>query len=119
MIVGIVLLFGYVFMLLLAGGRAVDNLRIFLTQIRSLELLLPIFFCSFFLEVALLVFYLVHTLKNTKASESLRIVLGLGHLFLPFVAMPIYYYLYIWRETPPEWVAIKAMKVDQLAKSVI
>ena len=38
----------------------------------------------------------------------MRIALGLGHLFLPFVAMPIYYYLYIWRGTPPERAASKA-----------
>jgi hypothetical protein len=116
---GIVLFFGYVFIALLTGDEAVSNLPTLFRQILSLEFMLPIHFCSLLLEVGLLIFYLVHTLKNTNASDAMRIVLGLGHLFLPFVAMPIYYYLYIWRERPPEWASAKARKVDQLAKSVI
>jgi len=118
-IVGIVLLFGYVFVALLTGGEAVASLRGLLTQILSFEIMLPVHFCSLFLEVGLLVFYLVHTIKNTKANDSMRIVLGLGHLFLPFVAMPIYYYLYIWRENPPEWAGAKERKTNQFAESVV
>jgi hypothetical protein len=116
---GIVLFFSYVFVALLTGGEAVSNLPTLFRQILSLEFMLPIHFCSLGLEVGLLIFYLVHTIKNTQASDSMRIVLGLGHIFLPFVAMPIYYYLYIWRESPPEWAAAKAKKVDQIAKSVV
>jgi len=117
-VIGILILFGFVFIALLQGGESVLNLRVLITRIPGFELLLPVHFCSLFLEVGLLIFYLVHTIKNTKASESLRIVLGLGHLFLPFVAMPIYYYLYIWRENPPEWAALKARQVDQLGESI-
>lgn len=116
---GIVLLFGYVFVALFTGGEAVASLRGLLTQILSFEIMLPVHFCSLFLEVGLLVFYLVHTIKNTKANDSMRIVLGLGHLFLPFVAMPIYYYLYIWRENPPEWAVAKGRKTNQFAESVV
>lgn len=115
---GIVLFFGYVFVSLLAGGESVSNLRIVFTEILSLEFMLPLHLCSLSLEVVLLIFYLIHTIKNTKASDSMRILLGLGHLFLPFFAMPIYYYLYIWREHPPEWAAAKTRKADQLAESV-
>src|SRR6185503_20175280 len=117
-IAGILLLFGYVFVALLAGGESVANLSTLFTQILSLEFMLPIHLCSLFLEVGLLIFYLVHTIKNTEASDSMRIVLGLGHLFLPFVAMPIYYYLYLWRENPPEWATAKERKFDQLVKNV-
>jgi hypothetical protein len=117
-IISIVILFGYVFVALLAGGESVSHLRTLLTQILSLEFMLPIHVCSLFLEVGLLIFYLVHTIKNTRASDAMRIVLGLGHLFLPFVAMPIYYYLYIWREHPPEWAAARARNVDPLGESI-
>lgn len=110
-LLGIILFFGYVFVSLMAGGEAIISLRPLFRQILSLEILLPIHFCSLFLEIGLLIFYLVHTIKNTKASDSMRIVLGLGHLFLPFVAMPVYYYLYIWRENPPEWAAVKERKI--------
>jgi hypothetical protein len=48
-------------------------------------------------------FYLIHVIKNTTASETARILFGIGIFFLPFIAMPVYYYLYIWLEKPPEW----------------
>jgi hypothetical protein len=118
-IAGIVLFFGYVFLALFAGGESISNLRTLFAQILSLEFLLPIHVCSLSLEVGLLIFYLVHTIKNTKASDSMRIVLGLGHLFLPFVAMPVYYYLYIWKENPPEWAAAERIRKDQLADGTL
>jgi hypothetical protein len=118
-VVSILLLFGYIVVALTMGGESVANLQTFLRQILTLELMLPIHACSLFLEVGLLVFYLIHTLKNTKASDALRIVLGLGHLFLPFVAMPVYYYLYIWQENPPEWAAAKQMKINELAENLV
>jgi hypothetical protein len=117
-LIGILILFGFVFLSLSQGSESISNLGMLFTRIPSFELMLPVHFCSLFLEVGLLIFYLIHTIKNTKASDSLRIVLGLGHLFLPFIAMPIYYYLYIWQENPPEWAAAKTRKVDQLAESV-
>jgi hypothetical protein len=117
-LLGILILFGFVFLSLLQGSESISNLRVLFTGIPGFELMLPVHFCSLFLEVGLLIFYLIHTIKNTKASDSMRMVLGLGHLFLPFFAMPIYYYLYIWRENPPEWAAAKTRKVDQLAESV-
>lgn len=118
-ILGIVLFFGYVLLSLMAGGESVANLPRLFREILSLEFMLPVHLCSLLLEVGLLIFYLIHTIKNTKASDAMRIALGLGHLFLPFVAMPIYYYLYIWRQTPPEWATAKARKVNQLAESGI
>ena len=107
------------FVAVFQGGEAILNLRVLFTRLSAFELLLPIHFCSLFLEVGLFIFYLVHTIKNKNASDSLRIVLGLGHLFLPFVAMPIYYYLYIWRENPPEWAVVKERSIDQFVESPI
>ena len=54
-------------------------------------------------HIALLVYYLIHVVKNLAAEESVRIVLGLGFFFMSTIAMPLYYYLYIWRDTPPDW----------------
>jgi hypothetical protein len=118
-IAGMVVIFGYVFVSLMAGDQSVADLQRLFTQILSLEIMLPIHLCSLFLEVGLLIFYLVHTIKNIKASDSMRIALGLGHLFLPFVAMPIYYYLYIWRDHPPEWAAAKSIQADQFTETVV
>jgi hypothetical protein len=52
-------------------------------------------------------FYLIHVIRNTKADETVRITLGLGNFFMPFIAMPIYFYLFIWLEDPPGWAAAK------------
>jgi hypothetical protein len=55
------------------------------------------------LTLAMLAFYLIHVIKNNAAQETLRIVLGLGFVFLPFIAMPVYFFTYVWPERPPEW----------------
>jgi hypothetical protein len=68
----------------------------------------PIHFCTIFLGMGLMAFYLIHVIKNSKADETVRIILGIGCFFMPFIAMPLYYYLYIWLENPPEWAAVKS-----------
>jgi hypothetical protein len=75
-------------------------------------LIFPLHFCTIFLAFGLMVFYLIHVIKNTKADETIRIVLGVGTYFLPFIAMPIYYYLYIWLDSPPAWAAAKTKNAD-------
>ncbi len=47
--------------------------------------------------------YLTHVIKNTAGSDTIRIILAFGIYVLPFIAMPVYYYLYIWRDDPPSW----------------
>jgi len=74
-------------------------------------LIFPIHLCTIFLGFGLMVFYLIHVIKNTKADETIRILLGVGNYFLPFIAMPIYFYLYIWLDNPPAWAAEKERKV--------
>ena len=67
----------------------------------------PLHFFTIFLMFALLVIYLIHVIKNTQADETVRIILGIGNFFLPFITMPIYYYIFIWREVPPDWAIAK------------
>lgn len=74
--------------------------------------LFPIHFCTIFVGMGLMVFYLVHVIKNTKADETVRIILGVGCFFMPFIAMPFYYYLYVWLDNPPEWAAVKVKNVE-------
>lgn len=97
-IVGILILFGFVSVSIMQGGESVSNLRVLFTRVPGFELFLSVHICGLFLEVDLLVFYLIHTIKNTRASDAMRITVGPGHLFLPVVAMPVYYYLYIRRD---------------------
>jgi hypothetical protein len=60
-------------------------------------------FATIALQMFMLVFYLIHIIKNTVAPESLRIIFGVGNFFMPFISMPIYYYLFIWLDRPPDW----------------
>ena len=66
-------------------------------------LMFPLQFCFFFLHIGLNVFYLIHIIKATDASETVRIILAIGNFIFPFLSMPIYYYLYIWSANPPAW----------------
>lgn len=63
----------------------------------------PLHFCTIFLSFILMAFYLVHVIKNTTGNETIRIILALGNFFMPFLSMPIYFYLFIWLEIPPDW----------------
>jgi hypothetical protein len=116
-VMGILVFFGFVFVSLMQGSESASNLRPLFGQILSLEIMLPVHVCSLALEVGLLIFYLIHTIKNTNANDTMRIALGLGHLFLPFIAMPVYYYLYIWRDTPQAWAAAERIRVNGFAET--
>jgi hypothetical protein len=71
------------------------------------------------LQFVLIPFYLIHVIKNVTASETFRILLGVGLFFLPFVAMPAYYYLYIWLDQPPVWAIEGNAKHNESAVSAI
>ncbi len=59
--------------------------------------------CSAFSLVGLQGFYIVHNIVNKTGSDILRAVLGLGIFFLPFIGLPIYYFIYILPKTLPDW----------------
>jgi hypothetical protein len=94
--VWLTMVLGMVFM----SGSSNDSQPFFLIPFFAI---FPLHFLTIFLQFFLDVFYLIHVIKNTTASETLRIILGVGPFFLSFIAMPIYYYLYIWRDQPPDW----------------
>jgi hypothetical protein len=58
---------------------------------------------SSFLQMAASAFYLVHIIKNKTGMDILRILSGVGAFYLPYIALPFYYFVYIWPDTPPEW----------------
>ena len=66
-------------------------------------LIFPLHILTISLFMGLMVFYLVHLIKNRAGSETIRIILGVGNFFMPYISMPIYYYAFIWRDTPPDW----------------
>ncbi len=63
----------------------------------------PLHIFTMLLSFVLIAFYLIHVIKNKKGSETIRIILGIGCFFIPFIAMPIYYYTFIWRDELPSW----------------
>ena len=61
-----------------------------------------------FTHLGLQIFYIIHQIKNKVLSETNRILFVLGIFFLPYVAMPIYFILHIWKDTPAEAAAYRA-----------
>ncbi len=65
--------------------------------------ILPLHCLTIIIQFALMAFYLFHVIKNNAGSDVLRVILGIGVFFMPYVAMPIYFFLYIWPQQPPRW----------------
>lgn len=70
---------------------------------------------GFFLDA----FYLIHTIKNLAGSETIRIILALGIFLIPFIAMPLYYGLYIWLDQPPMWAMQSGQKSTSDTKRIV
>jgi hypothetical protein len=70
--------------------------------------IMPVHCLTIILQYALAAFYLIHVIRNASALQIVRIILGVGTFFAPFVAMPVYYYTFIWRDQPPEWAVEQA-----------
>jgi len=62
----------------------------------------PLHCLTIVLMMTLSAFYLIHIIKNNAANDVIRVILGVGCFYMPFIAMPIYYYLFIWSDPPPE-----------------
>ncbi|MBN2549395.1 MAG: hypothetical protein JXB15_09575 [Anaerolineales bacterium] len=60
--------------------------------------LLPVMFCSTIIQMGLQIFYVAMVLKNKQFSDSIRILFALGMFFMPYVAMPLYFIAYFWKE---------------------
>jgi len=63
--------------------------------------LVPLHLLTIILWPVLVGFYLVYITRNNMKVEVGRVILGLGLFFLPFIVMPLCYYLYVWRAQPP------------------
>jgi hypothetical protein len=74
--------------------------------------LMPIILISSFVQMGLLVFYLIHIIIHKEGTDTMRILLGVGLFVMPYIAMPLHYFVYILPETPPEWALIKITEVE-------
>jgi hypothetical protein len=54
--------------------------------------------CFGFVQFALKIFYIVHTIKNKLLTDNFKILFVLGSFLLPYLAMPIYFFAYLWND---------------------
>lgn len=54
-------------------------------------------------RLALQLFYLSHIILNRAGNDTARVLLGIGCVVLPLVALPFIYFLYVLPQRPPEW----------------
>lgn len=59
--------------------------------------------CANLLHFILVPVYIVLILQNQRAQDVLRILLGIGLFFMPFIAVPAYYLIYVLPAQPPAW----------------
>jgi hypothetical protein len=62
----------------------------------------PLMMCFSVVQLGLQVFYIIHEIKNTALTETFRILFTIGTFFLPYVAMPIYFFVYLLKDNPKE-----------------
>jgi hypothetical protein len=96
------------FILLEEGGRT-SELPLFFSGF-MLFMLIMIF--SSFLQMATSGFYIAHIIKNKNGLDILRIILGIGSFYLPYLALPVYYFIYIWPDSYPDWALEKVGPVE-------
>jgi cytosine/uracil/thiamine/allantoin permease len=48
--------------------------------------------------MALLTFYIINVFRNDRVNKDMKILWAVVLFFGNFVAMPVYWYLYIWRD---------------------
>jgi hypothetical protein len=65
-------------------------------------LLFPGILCFNVLHFSLQVFYVVQVVKNPALTDTPRILYLLGLFFLPFIAMPIYFFMHLIKDAPPD-----------------
>jgi hypothetical protein len=72
------------------------------TMIPVMMVFYPTMMCFSFVQLGLQIFYIIHEIKNKALTDTFRILFVIGNFFLPFVAMPIYFFAYLWKDSPQE-----------------
>lgn len=62
----------------------------------------PLIMCFSLVQLGLQIFYLIHEIKNKALNDTYRILFAIGTFFLPYVAMPIYFFAYLWKDSVQE-----------------
>lgn len=89
------LLLFFVFMIsmfFIVGGDRNDGTTSFL-----IVLMLPLHLLTMLLIMGLPVFYIVNVFRNDRVVKNMKVLWAVVIFFGSIIAMPIYWYLYIWR----------------------
>jgi hypothetical protein len=68
----------------------------------------PLIMCFSLVQLGLQIFYVIHAIKNKALNDTYRILFAIGAFLLPYVAMPIYFIAYLWKDQPHESQALQA-----------
>ncbi len=71
---------------------------------------------STFLQALLQAFYISHIILNKTGSDVARVILGIFNYIFPFLAMPIYFFIYILPISPPDWAQAPAIRQAETPK---
>ena len=69
----------------------------------------PLMLLAGFTSIVLIPIYLIHIIKNSQGKDSYRVLTAIGLHYLPWLAMPFYFFVYIWPENPPVWALSEAV----------
>jgi len=62
----------------------------------------PLLMCFSVVQLGLQILYIAHIIKNKALTDTFRILFTIGTFMLSYVAMPIYFIVYLWRDNPQE-----------------
>ena len=65
-----------------------------------IALILPLHFLTMLVVLALLVFYIVNVFKNDQVEKDKKALWAIVLFMGSMIAMPVYWYLYIWKAAP-------------------
>ena len=65
-----------------------------------IALILPLHFLTMLVIPALLVFYIVNVFKNDRVEKDKKVLWAVVLFMGSMIAMPIYWYVYIWKAEP-------------------
>lgn len=91
-----------------SNPQAVPNPNEMEAMIPFIFVFYPLMMCYSVVQLGLQIFYVIHEIKNKALTDNIRILFTIGTFFLPYFAMPIYFFIYLWKENSPETQVVQA-----------
>ena len=85
-----------------------DPSDIYRTMFPMMMVFYPVMMCFSLANLGLQIFYVIHEIKNKSLNDTYRILFAIGIFLLPYVAMPIYFIAFLWKDQPQELQVAKA-----------